>query len=38
MNKFYIIFVILTITSLLFANIPVPSNAASNLDYMLTIA
>ena len=38
MNKFYIIFVILTITSLLFANIPAPSNAASNLDYMLTIA
>ena len=38
MNKIYVIFVMFAISGLLFANVPIPSHAASNLDYMLTIA
>ena len=38
MNKIYIAFVMFAISGLLFANIPVPSHAAVNLDYMLSIA
>ena len=38
MNKFYIMLAMFAISGLLFANIPVESNAASNLGYMLTIA
>jgi len=38
MNKFYAILLMFAIGGLLFANIPVESKAASNLDYMLTIA
>ena len=37
MNKFYTILVLFAISGLLFTNIPVESNAASNLGYMLTI-
>ena len=38
MNKIYSIFVIVAIGGLLFANVPVPTSAASNLEYMLSIA
>ena len=38
MNKIYVIFVMFAISGLLFATVPIPSHAASNLDYMLTIA
>ena len=38
MNKFYAILVMFAISGLLFANVPVETKAASNLDYMLTIA
>ena len=38
MNKIYVIFVMFAISGLLFANVPIPSHAAVNLDYMLTIA
>lgn len=38
MNKIYTILVIFAIGGLLFTNIPIPSNATSNLDYMLVIA
>ena len=38
MNKIYSIFVIIAIGGLLFANVPVPTSAASNLEYMLSIA
>jgi len=38
MNRSYTICAIFAITSLLVASVPIPSNAASNLDYMLTIA
>ena len=38
MNKFYIFLVLFAISGLLFTNIPVESNAAPNLGYMLTIA
>ena len=38
MNKIYLAVVIFAISGLLFANIPVPSNASANLDYMLVIA
>ena len=38
MNKFYAILVVFAISGLLFANVPVETKAASNLDYMLTIA
>lgn len=38
MNKLYLILVVFAFSGLLFANIPAPSNAASDLNYMLTIA
>jgi len=38
MNKIYTAFMIFAVSGLLFASIPVPSNASANLDYMLTIA
>ena len=38
MNKIYSIFVIVAIGGLLFANVPVPTSATSNLEYMLSIA
>jgi len=38
MNKIYSIFVIVAIGGLLFANVPVPTSAASNLEYMLSIS
>ena len=38
MNKIYSIFVIVAIGGLLFANVPVATSAASNLEYMLSIA
>ena len=38
MNKIYVIFLMFAISGLLFANVPIPSHAAVNLDYMLTIA
>jgi hypothetical protein len=38
MNRIYTISAILTISCLLVASVPTPSNAISNLDYMLTIA
>ena len=38
MNKIYTAFMIFAVGGLLFASIPVPSNASANLDYMLTIA
>jgi len=38
MNKIYSIFVIIAIGGLLFANVPLPTSAASNLEYMLSIA
>ena len=38
MNKIYVIFVMFALSGLLFANVPIPSHAVSNLDYMLTIA
>ena len=38
MNKIYTVLVIFAIGGLLFANIPTPGNATSNLDYMLVIA
>ena len=38
MNRIYTIFVMFAISSLLVASVPLPSDAASNLNYMLTIA
>ena len=38
MNKIYTVLVLFAISGLLFANIPAPSYAAPNLDYMLAIA
>ncbi len=38
MNRIYTISAILAISCLLVASVPTPSNASSNLDYMLTIA
>ena len=38
MNKLYLILVVFAFSGLLFANMPTPSNAASDLNYMLTIA
>ena len=38
MNKLYLILVVFAFSGLLFANIPAPSYAASDLYYMLTIA
>lgn len=37
MNKLYITIVMFAIGGLLFTNVPLSSNAASNLEYMLTI-
>ena len=38
MNKIFAILAIFAVGGLLFANVPVPTNATSNLDYMLSIA
>ena len=38
MNKIYTALMMFAISGLLFANIPVPGDAAVNLDYMLGIA
>ena len=38
MNKIFAILAIFAVGGLLFANVPVETKAASNLDYMLTIA
>ena len=38
MNKIFAILAIFAVGGLLFANVPVPTNAASNLEYMLSIA
>ena len=38
MNRIYATAAVFAITCLLAASVPTPSNALSNLDYMLTIA